>query len=91
MFVTWPNSWIYKEFIRRTDKKLWIDWGVCTPSPLRKYIFTVLAKDNIDFNVISSTAAKYFHGTSMTVMQFPSHDNVGNDNIMPESTHLIAK
>ena len=65
--------------------------GVFTPSPLRKDIFTVVAKDNIDFNPTLSTAAKHFHGTSMTVMQLPSIDNVGNESIMPESTHLLAK
>ena len=64
--------------------------GVFTSSLLRKDIFTVFAKDNIDFNATSSTAAKHFHGTSMMVMQFPSH-NVGNENIMPERTHLLAK
>ena len=64
--------------------------GVFTSSLLRKDIFTVFAKDNIDFNATSSTAAKHFHGTSMMVMQFPSR-NVGNENIMPERTHLLAK
>ena len=65
--------------------------GMFMPSPLRKDIFTVVAKDNINFNATSSTAAKHFHGTSITVMQFPSHDYIGNENIMPESTHLLAK
>ena len=40
-------------------------------NPLRKSIFTVVAKDKIDFSATSSTAVKHFHGTSMTVMQFP--------------------
>ena len=62
-----------------------------TPSPLRKGIFTVVAKDNIGFNATSSTVAKRFHETSMMVTQLPSHDNVRNENIMPESTHLLAK
>ena len=62
-----------------------------TLSPLRKDIFTIVAKDNINFNATSSTATKDFHRTSMTVMQFPSHDNVGNENIISESTHLLAK
>ena len=63
--------------------------GFFSPNPLRKSIFTVVAKDNIDFNTTSSTAAKHFHGTSMTVMQFSSAENIGNDNSLPERTQLI--
>ena len=47
--------------------------GVFWPNPLRKLIFTVVAKDNIDFNA-TSTAVKHFQSTSMTVMQFPVSD-----------------
>ena len=47
-------------------------------------IFTVVAKDNIDFNATSSTAATHFHGTSMTVMQFPVSDNLGNSITLQE-------
>ena len=65
--------------------------GVFSPNPLRKSIFTVVAKDDIDFNATSSTPVKHFHGTSMTVMQFPSAQNFGNDNSMPERTQLIHK
>ena len=61
------------------------------PNPLRKSIFTVVAKDNIDFNATSSTAVKYFYGTSMTVMQFPSAENLGNNNSFPERTQLFDK
>ena len=34
--------------------------GVFSPNPLRKSIFTVVAKDNNDFNATSSTAVKFF-------------------------------
>ena len=36
------------------------------PSSLKKNVFTVLAKDKIDFNATPSTATQYFHGHSMT-------------------------
>ena len=63
--------------------------GVFSTNPLRKSIFTVVVKDNIDFNVISSTAVKHFHGTSMTIMQFSLAENSGNNNSLPERTQLI--
>ena len=62
--------------------------GFFSPNPLRKSLFTVVAKDNLDFNTTSSTAVKHFHGPSMTVMQFEA-ENLGNDNSLPESTQLI--
>ena len=42
---------------------------VFAPSVLRKGLFTIIAKDNIDHNASSSTAVKHYQGTSMTVMQ----------------------
>ena len=59
------------------------------PNPLRKSIFTVVAKHKIDFSATSSAAVKHFHGTSMTVMQFPLAENLVNDNRFPERTQLI--
>ena len=38
---------------------------------LQKLLFTIIAKDNVDLNSSSSTAAGYYHETSMTVLQFP--------------------
>ena len=57
------------------------------PKLLRKSIFTAAAKDN--FNATSSTVVKHFYGTSMTVMQFPSAENLRNDNSLLERTQLI--
>ena len=54
------------------------------PNPLRKSVFTVVAKDNTDFSATSSTAVKHFHGTSMTVMQFPVSDNLSNSITLQE-------
>ena len=63
--------------------------GVFSSDPLRKSIFTVVVKDNIDFNATPSATVKNFHGTSMTVMQFPSAENLGNNNGLPERCQLI--
>ena len=40
--------------------------NVFAPSPLTRNLFTVLAKDNIDFHATSFTSGQYLHGTSMT-------------------------
>ena len=37
-----------------------------------KNAFTVLAKDNIDLNASSTTATNHYHGTTMTVLHFPT-------------------
>ena len=44
---------------------------VFIPCNLRKNIFTIIAKDNIDVNARSTTATKHYHGTSFSVFQFP--------------------
>ena len=45
------------------------------PSTLKRKVFSIIAKGNIDHNARSTTATKHYHGTSMTVMQFLSEDN----------------
>ena len=70
VFIVWSYSWLHKKTFRCPDWKLWTYW-VFLLNPLWKLIFMVVAKDNIDFNTTLSTAVKHFHGTNMTVMQFP--------------------
>ena len=50
---------------------------VFLPTSSRKNIFTVIAKDNIDLNASSSTASSHYHGTCMSLLQFPTTDNKG--------------
>ena len=38
---------------------------------LQELLFTIIAKDNVDLNSSSNMAAGYYHGMSMTVLQFP--------------------
>ena len=57
---------------------------VFLPNALRKSKFTEAAKDNKDFFL-------HFLLTSMTVMQFPSAENIGNDNSFLERTQLIEE
>ena len=55
-----------------------IDQVVCPPK-MRKGIFTCLAVDNIDHNPTSATSQDSFHGTGISVMQFPSKEVPGNE------------
>ena len=52
--------------------------GVVCPSQLRSGLFTVGALDNIDHNMTSRNAMDAFHGTAISLMQFPSSDKPGS-------------
>jgi hypothetical protein len=65
---------------------------VCPPA-LRGNLFTIAAADNIDHNPSSSTARSSFHGTGISLFQFPSVNFSGlerNDfsSIRNESSNL---
>ena len=45
---------------------------VFIPCNLKKNMFTIIAKDNIDHNARSTTATNHYHETSFSVFQFPS-------------------
>lgn len=51
--------------------------GIVCPSILRKNIFTTAAMDNIDHNPSSTSASTSFHGTSISIFQHPTLDNIG--------------
>ena len=41
----------------------------------RKDILTIIAKGNIDQNSKSTTATRHYHGTSLSIFQFPTEEN----------------
>ena len=47
------------------------------PSTMKKELFTIIAKDNVDTNALSTLIKQHYHGISMTIMQFPSDTNTG--------------
>ena len=51
--------------------------GVLVPCVMRKNIFTILAKDNIDLNARSTTAKSHYHGTSLSALQYPTVEHPG--------------
>lgn len=53
--------------------------GCVTPACLRKGIFSVGALDNIDHNPSSTTSASSFHGTGISIFQFPTKEVLGQE------------
>ena len=51
--------------------------GVFLPRNLKMTILTIIGKDNVDHNASSTTATKHYHGTSLSVFQFPTTQNPG--------------
>ena len=50
--------------------------NILVPQVLKEGIFSVMAKDNIDKNARSMITSHY-HGTSLSVFQYPTKDNPG--------------
>ena len=64
----------------------WISTAICerfeedrvvAPACLRKGLFTVGALDNLDHNPSSTTSMNSFHGTGISLFQFPTRINTG--------------
>ena len=51
--------------------------GVVVPSQFRHGPFVAAALDNLDYNPSSTTAAGSFHGTGISLFQFPTPSNFG--------------
>ena len=51
--------------------------GVVSPACLRKGLFTLGALDNLDHDPSSTTSQSSFHGTGISLFQFPSRTNPG--------------
>ena len=66
--------------------------GVFIPCNLKKNIFTIIAKDNIDYNARSTTATKHYHGTFFSIFQFPyvvfQGDMISYPDELPTTTKL---
>ena len=62
--------------------------GVFCSSIHKKSVFTMLAKYNCDVNATSTTATIHYHGTSITIIQYPTEGNQGKD--IPKSSISIS-
>ncbi|CAC5413669.1 unnamed protein product [Mytilus coruscus] len=56
---------------------IYVKEGVVCPTVMRKGLFTTAVINNIDHNPTATTATTSFHGTSFSLFQHPSSDNVG--------------
>ena len=62
--------------------------GVVAPACLRKGLFTSGAFDNLDHNPSSTTSSDSFHGTGISLFQFPTRNDPGENRppvILPPS------
>ena len=53
-------------------------YEVLVPCVMRKNVFTILAKDNIDLNARSTDAKSHYHSTSLSGLQYPNQENLGS-------------
>ncbi len=54
-----------------------LEKGAVVPVQLRRGLFTIGALDNFDHNPLSTTAKGSFHGTGISIFQFPTSSNFG--------------
>ena len=66
------EDWLAKSLCSRFKED-----GCVSPACLRKGIFSVGALDNIDHNTSSTTSVSSFHGTGISVFQFPTESVPG--------------
>lgn len=66
-------------YAQATAERARANADIVCPSNLRHKIFTVAALDNIDHNPTSRTATSSFHGTGISMFQFPTVENPGLD------------
>ena len=52
--------------------------GALVPCVMRKNVFTILANNNTDLNARSTDAKSYYHGTSLSGLQYPNQENPGS-------------
>ena len=66
------EDWLAKSLCTRFKED-----GCVSPACLRKGIFSVGALDNIDHNTSSTTSFSSFHGTGISIFQFPTESVPG--------------
>ena len=55
----------------------YVQQNIFLPTNLQKGCFVVLVKDNIDKNASSNLVKSHYHGTSISLLQFPERENYG--------------
>jgi len=63
--------------------------GIILPAYFDKGLFTIGAIDNLDYNPSSTISQSLFHGTGISIFQFPMKDNpviIKARTLLPDST-----
>ena len=53
--------------------------GTFIPTNLRKGCFVIFVKDNIDKNASANLIKSHYHGTSISLLQFPINGQLGDE------------
>ena len=76
--LSYPTIRTFINDLSQTVKVLYSDSdNKVLPSALRMGLFTIFVDDNLDKNSSSVNAKAHFHGTGVSVLQYPTTDNPG--------------
>ena len=75
--VSYERIMEIEEWLANSVSKRFQEDGCVTPIGLRKGLFCVGGLDNLDHNPSSNTATSSFHGTAISIFQFPESENEG--------------
>lgn len=68
-----------EELVAKSVSERSVEDGCVAPLSLKKKLFSVGALDNLDHNPSSTTATSSFHGTGISIFQFPTELNPGEN------------
>ena len=90
--ITYKRVFQIEDSLARSVCRQAFEDGIVCPSHLRRGLYTVAALDNIDYNPSSTTAIGSFHGTGISIIQFPTRENPGISRQIQftEKTDVIA-
>ena len=60
------------------------------PDILKKGLFTVLMKDNIDVNARSNIVSSHYHGASISVIQYVTENSTGLDFLETDISQAVS-
>lgn len=68
-----------EDLVAKSISERSVEEGCVAPLLLKKKLFSVGALDNLDHNTSSTTSMSSFHGTGISIFQFPTEDNPGEN------------
>ena len=77
MCISYPRILSITKSIYEALCKSYARHGIFLPSNLKKGCFVILIKDNIDKNASAHLVHSHYHGTSISLLQFPDAGNQG--------------